>query len=1160
MEHLENTRLNGNIAVAYTYCVYNQERQTAANFLASLLLQFARQVRTMNVDMRSIWHKHRETPSPPIIEELVQLLKTLSNQFSKAFVLVDALDEFPEVERGKLVSQLTMLAPAIKVLVTSRGLPSIQSLFSTAGRMEIPSQEEDMRTALAARIEEEGFLKASVKQDPRLHDTIIETIIRRAKGMFLVAELHVTALSQEDNIRDLHEKLESLPAEISDTYTQSLARIKRQNRNQAERARQVLLWSAHAFRPLRVRELQQALAVRPDDTVFVHGGEPSIETLVSSCMGLVIIDKEDERIMNRNNDYANIRVDVVRFVHYTAQEFFEHIRIQEYPDGHHKIAESCLLILSLSDFDIKPGLQYTRRDHVNEDSMGCLSLDDDTNDKAKDILFCLRDSIPVVRYASQNWGNHARLALEAVPSSSLQAAIRRFLQRPTNLVVSTWNLPLDSYDTFHRGMSALHLLAYFGIPSVEDIAFWILQEGEVDIRDLDGDTPLHFACRNGHVNVIKMLLERGADKNAQNGLRETPLSLAVVYRRKEVVKLLLEVGVDMTDIINCAIICRSEDTITQLLLESTTDRHVLEEQISSGLHSATDTGQESTVRLLLNAHQRFDLPQEWKSWALTTALWNAGKPSNSKITLVELLLDKGADPNFEADPDFDDAPWTGNRVFPETPLSWAAGSIEAVKLLVQRGAVISLRDSHGCTPLHSRFITLETAGFFVAGGVDIGSRDCRGRTPLHKINDVPVNVISFLLNHHAEIDAQDEAGLTPLMVAVGEYGFLTDDQCASRIEYLLQAGANLNIRDNEGHTPLHHAVFTGHPLRCEILMEYGTEVADPSLILQLARIYGFLVGFRQRWLPWRSYSDNSGQEHQAHLEQVVMNILNEIDQGRLQANKTFLNVCLPCELGFTRVIKSFLGAGAEVRTQWWSKLLNMTFEYASILEFGEGGPAETEVPTATQVPRAIEVFGTLPEHGLPVNTSMGSIGTALCKAAKLSSLKLAAFSIEKGADVELGGESGSPLMIAVCGGYPDESEQISALLLDYKANVNKAWESPIESHKCGLMSDLADGIVLVGLTALHMCAASMWTSASTVALLLHRGANLEAVTSSGETPLILAVKCGRFEMVETLLEMGAETAGIISVTEEDRMSNSEEYFLEALQMVREAHEEKIAEK
>jgi ankyrin repeat protein len=57
-----------------------------------------------------------------------------------------------------------------------------------------------------------------------------------------------------------------------------------------------------------------------------------------------------------------------------------------------------------------------------------------------------------------------------------------------------------------------------------------------------GDTPLHSAARWGRINIVKMLIEAGAEIDSGNVLNQTPLHYAVVYQHPEVVKALLAAG------------------------------------------------------------------------------------------------------------------------------------------------------------------------------------------------------------------------------------------------------------------------------------------------------------------------------------------------------------------------------------------------------------------------------------------------------------------------------------------------------------------------------------------------------------------------------------------------------------------------------------------
>jgi len=76
----------------------------------------------------------------------------------------------------------------------------------------------------------------------------------------------------------------------------------------------------------------------------------------------------------------------------------------------------------------------------------------------------------------------------------------------------------------------------------------LLDEGaNVNARTRYDSTPLFFACDRGHIEIARLLIERGADLNVKdNFYSATALGWAMSKKHDDIVALLIEKGVDAT--------------------------------------------------------------------------------------------------------------------------------------------------------------------------------------------------------------------------------------------------------------------------------------------------------------------------------------------------------------------------------------------------------------------------------------------------------------------------------------------------------------------------------------------------------------------------------------------------------------------------------------
>ena len=98
-------------------------------------------------------------------------------------------------------------------------------------------------------------------------------------------------------------------------------------------------------------------------------------------------------------------------------------------------------------------------------------------------------------------------------------------------------------DLNHLNASGESPLMIAAVKGELDLAEKMIKKG-ADVNKT-GWTPLHYAASNGHIAVIKLLLENYAYIDAESPNGSTPLMMASMYGSPEAVKLLVEEGADL---------------------------------------------------------------------------------------------------------------------------------------------------------------------------------------------------------------------------------------------------------------------------------------------------------------------------------------------------------------------------------------------------------------------------------------------------------------------------------------------------------------------------------------------------------------------------------------------------------------------------------------
>lgn len=208
---------------------------------------------------------------------------------------------------------------------------------------------------------------------------------------------------------------------------------------------------------------------------------------------------------------------------------------------------------------------------------------------------------------------------------------------------------------------------------------------------------LHDAVRSGDVEVVRSVIESGADVNAPDSWG-TPLAVAV---------------------------SKGSDKIVQLLIEAGADVEVATSTGAGGEHplhlAATRTSGANTARLLVNHGAQLDARDK----AGRTPLIAAVLADN--VEVADVLFAAGADLE------------TVDSNLNYSPLSWAAcrGRFMVAKFLLLKGAQINRKTGpDGDTPLHCAVMdkgpSPEMIKYLVANGADVNATNNKGLTPIKR--------------------------------------------------------------------------------------------------------------------------------------------------------------------------------------------------------------------------------------------------------------------------------------------------------------------------------------------------------------------------------------------------------------------------------------------
>uniref|UniRef100_A0AAQ5Y4D3 Poly [ADP-ribose] polymerase n=1 Tax=Amphiprion ocellaris TaxID=80972 RepID=A0AAQ5Y4D3_AMPOC len=362
-----------------------------------------------------------------------------------------------------------------------------------------------------------------------------------------------------------------------------------------------------------------------------------------------------------------------------------------------------------------------------------------------------------------------RLTYEFKGHSLLQAAREADMAK----VKKTLALEIISFKHPQTNETALHCAVASPHPKRKQVTELLLRKGaNINEKNKDFMTPLHVAAERAHNDILEVLQKHGAKVNAVDTLGQTALHRAALAGHIQTCKLLLSYGADpsivslqgftaaqmgneaVQQILNENVPTRNSDvdyrfleaakagdldTVQQLCTPQNVNCRDLEGRHSTPLHFAAGYNRVAVVEYLL--HHGADVHAKDKGIFCKVGLVPLHNAcSYGHYEVAELL--HGADPSKKNR--------DGNM-----PLDMVKDGDTDIQDLLRGDAALLDAAKKGCLARVQKLCSPE----------NINCRDTQGRnsTPLHLAAGYNnLEVAEYLLEHGADVNAQDKGGLIPL--------------------------------------------------------------------------------------------------------------------------------------------------------------------------------------------------------------------------------------------------------------------------------------------------------------------------------------------------------------------------------------------------------------
>jgi ankyrin repeat protein len=793
--------------VCYFFFKDNDEQNSLATSLCALLHQLFQHQPHLLKHAVPTWSKVGSKLQQETDELWRILLAATSDPTARNTVCVlDALDECRDRDRSDLIAKLARFhrnaasqGPRqlwLKFVVTSRPYDDIQRGFQQMpsslpairlrGEKENAQIREEINRVIHVRVRDlakELDLRKSTSE--RLEQTLLAMEHRTYLWLHLAIEdMRITL---RNSFRPDEESIDLVPASVESAYEKVLARVEPAQRRKVESILKIIVG---ARRPLAVGEMALALGL---------GSPNKYKTLAEAQINP---DHLGRNLTDWCGLFVFINQSKIYLIHQTAREFL--IARQDYE--HSK---------SLAQNTWKHCIQQIEVEQMMTSiCIRCLHFEDhkpsSSSDKIPaDILVAGESTNEFMEYCSEWWAVHYRLSQNVSEEDTFQGALALYNTR--GKAFKFWFdwfwTKTRQYDDA-KSMTPIQLAAVNN--HVKILKHFLDKTGmNLEAKDEFRRTALYWASGLGHNRIVQMLLERGADVNAQGGWYGNALQAASAIGHDKIVQMLLDRGADVNaqggwygNALQAASV-RGYDRTMQMLLDRGADVNAQGGHYGNALQAASVRGYDRTMQMLLDRGADVNAQGGICGSALQAAI------TQGHDGIVQMLLERGADVNAQ-----------GGRYYNALLAASGLGRCKIVQTLLEGGADVNAQGGHYGNALQAASVRGydRTMQMLLDRGADVNAQGGHYGNALQAASVRGYDrTMQMLLDRGADVNAQGGICGSALQAA-------TATGHDKIVQMLLERGADVNTQGGRYGNALQAASARGHDKIVQTLLDGGADV------------------------------------------------------------------------------------------------------------------------------------------------------------------------------------------------------------------------------------------------------------------------------------------------------------------------------------------------